>query len=124
MRSVDAMTGEEFAVWPFHTADEIDRCFVDAREAFLEWRTRSVASRAASIAGLAALLRDDVEALAHLMTREMGKPIGQARGEISKCAGLVEHFASHGASYLTPRSVELDEGGACVVLSRWVLCWR
>jgi len=115
MRSVDAMTGEAFAAWPIDDRDAVDHLFVQARQAQALWRARAIVERAEFLAQLAIRLRDDVEPLAALMTREMGKPIAQARGEVLKCVGLIEHFSAHGASYLTAQSVEVGRDGARVV---------
>lgn len=38
--------------------------------------------------------------LAEIMTKEMGKPIGQSRGEIEKCAGHIEYMIDKAESFV------------------------
>ena len=43
------------------------------------------------------VLRDRAEALATLVTSEMGKPLAEARGEVAKSALTADHYADQGA---------------------------
>jgi len=42
------------------------------------------------------------------MTREMGKPLVQARAEVDKCAWVCDYYAENGESFLTPEIIETD----------------
>jgi succinate-semialdehyde dehydrogenase/glutarate-semialdehyde dehydrogenase len=53
-------------------------------------------------------MRDDADRLGYLMTEEMGKPAGEARGEVEKSAWCAEHYADHAASYLATETIESD----------------
>jgi len=59
---------------------------------------------------LAAELRRDQERLAALMAEEMGKPLGEGRAEVDKCAWVCEHYAEQAAVYLAPQPVASDAG--------------
>ncbi len=59
-----------------------------ARRAFPAWKALGFAERAAYIARFAAALEANQEALAQLLTREQGTPIGQSRDEITRAAAL------------------------------------
>jgi succinate-semialdehyde dehydrogenase/glutarate-semialdehyde dehydrogenase len=67
-----------------------------ADRAFPGWRTRTAKQRAAVLKTWHALLMEHADDLALLVTREMGKPIAEARGEASYGAGFVEWFAEEG----------------------------
>ena len=54
---------------------------------------------------LAATLRERSEAIALLVTSEMGKTIGSARAEVEKCAATLEWLAEYGPAILA------DEAG-------------
>lgn len=105
-------TGEIFAEYPFDTPRDIDQALARAAAAAARWRQTPVKERAAGLARLGAVLRERKEALAMMMTREMGKPIAQARAEVEKCAFLCDWTAENGPKFLEPRIVEVDKGQA------------
>lgn len=70
------------------------RAAIEAADAALPaWRARTAAERAALLRRLHALILANREDLATLMTAEQGKPLAEARGEISYAAAFVEWFA-------------------------------
>ena len=72
-------------------ADEVDGVVATARAAYLGWRGTHIAQRQALCTRVAAWFKDHQEAIALDITNQMGKPIGQARGEVN---GLVDR-ATH-----------------------------
>ena len=52
-------------------------------------------------------MRDEMDTLAPLMTEEMGKPIKESLGEVTKAAWAAEHYAEHAEGYLAPLELEL-----------------
>lgn len=78
--------------------DETDaRQAVDAASAaFPDWSRRPAVQRGAILRRAAALMHERRDALAHTLTLEMGKPIREARGEITYAASFLEWFASEG----------------------------
>jgi succinate-semialdehyde dehydrogenase/glutarate-semialdehyde dehydrogenase len=48
------------------------------------------------------------------MTDEMGKPIGQARGEVEKCAWACEYFAEHAERFLHAEEMQSDGSRALI----------
>lgn len=80
----------------------------DVHKAFLEWKTLSTQQRASYFAKLAAVLRNNKEPYAQLMTQEMGKPITEARAEIEKCAWTAEVYAENGEQWLHEQVLEAD----------------
>ncbi|MEM6648089.1 MAG: NAD-dependent succinate-semialdehyde dehydrogenase [Bacteroidota bacterium] len=72
------------------------------------WQRTTFAERAERMHRVAAALRDSADRLAHLMAREMGKPLAAGRGEISKCAGLCAFYADHAEGFLQDEYVDTD----------------
>jgi succinate-semialdehyde dehydrogenase len=105
-------TGEIFARYPFDAPAAIDQALARAAAAAARWRQVPVEQRAAALVRLGATLRERKEALATMMTREMGKPIVQARAEIEKCAFLCDWTAENGPKFLEPKIVAVDKGQA------------
>ncbi len=78
--------GAVFARCPAAGRAELDRAVAAARRAFPAWRARSFAERAALVKALSQRLRERQNELAELLTREQGKPLGQAVAEIDRGA--------------------------------------
>ncbi len=91
---IDPATGEVFARCPAAGPGELDQAVAAARRAFGPWRERSFAERRAAIHRIAEVLRTHQEELATLLTREQGKPLGQARDEITRAATQSEGMAA------------------------------
>jgi len=80
----------------------------DVHKTFLEWKTLLVQQRASYLTKLARVLRNNKDPYAQLMTKEMGKPITEARAEIEKCAWTAEVYAKNGEQWLQEEVLESD----------------
>lgn len=101
--SQNPWTGEILAQY----AQYDDRAIADrlekARLAQRQWPVNvTIYQRTDVIVRLAEVLRDKKEALARLITLEMGKLYRESLAEIEKCAYLCDVFAEHGATWLEP----------------------
>jgi acyl-CoA reductase-like NAD-dependent aldehyde dehydrogenase len=74
------------------TPSDVDDAVAAARAAFADrrWAGLDGAGRAAVLLRCAQILRDRIEEVAYWETLENGKPIAQARGEVSGCVGMFE----------------------------------
>ncbi len=91
---VNPATGEALGRVPAATAEEV-RATIDAADrAFPGWRARTAKERAAVLRRWHAIVLDSVEPLARILTRECGKPLAEARGEIRYAAGFIDWFAA------------------------------
>ena len=77
--------------------DETARCYRD------DWPHRPVAERASILKRAAALIRDEQKALAEIMSRDMGKLVQQAVGELLLSAAILDYYADTAAQFLTPK---------------------
>jgi succinate-semialdehyde dehydrogenase / glutarate-semialdehyde dehydrogenase len=75
------------------TADDVDRAARSSYAAFKTWRETPAADRAAAMAKVVAAVRGRADELATLITKEQGKPLPQAKGEIGGFCGLLEYYA-------------------------------
>ncbi len=87
---VNPATGAVFAQCPAAGRAELERAVAAARRAFPEWSARTFEDRTLFIKQMAAILRANQERLGELLTREQGKPLGQARDEIARAASQSE----------------------------------
>jgi succinate-semialdehyde dehydrogenase/glutarate-semialdehyde dehydrogenase len=108
MKLFNPATGLPIGDVPDHDPREVERRLHRAAEAFRAWRCASFADRGAALRAVAERLRRERDALARLMTEEMGKPILQAEAEIEKCAWVCEHFAEHGEELLQAEMIASD----------------
>lgn len=102
---VDPATGELWDQVPVMDKHALEAAISGAATAFASWRTTTVGARLEPLRRLAALLRGEVEEHALLISREMGKPIGEARGEILKCAVACDYYADNAEQFLSPAPV-------------------
>lgn len=116
IESYDPATGELVATVSTATiadVDEaIDRASVRVRRS--PWRNDG-ALRARVLFNWAARMREHSEWLAELLTREQGKTLGQARGEVASSVSMIEYNAGL-ARAIYGQSIALKEGVHGVVL--------
>lgn len=108
MKSTDPATEVTFAEYADHDPAETSRRLEQATTAFDSWRKTSFAERGRLLRSAGDMLRARRDELAQLITREMGKPIVQAAGEIDKCAAGCDFFAEHGERFLAVKPVPSD----------------
>jgi succinate-semialdehyde dehydrogenase/glutarate-semialdehyde dehydrogenase len=89
----DPASGEIIASVPVAGAADALEAVEAANAAFPGWRARTASERAVLLRRLAALLEENREDLALILTREQGKPLAEARGEISMSAAYILWFA-------------------------------
>ena len=106
--SVNPATGETLAAYPWATSGDVERAIVQADIGFRQWLRESVAHRAQKLRDLGAALRSRAEEMAQTISREMGKPIVQARAEVAKSASLCDWYAEHGPAMLHPESTQVE----------------
>ncbi len=85
-------TGEVLATLPRMGAVETGRAIDAAADAFLEWRDRPAAERAALLRRMRDLMVENRDDLALLLTLEQGKPLAESRAEIAYAAAFLEWF--------------------------------
>jgi succinate-semialdehyde dehydrogenase/glutarate-semialdehyde dehydrogenase len=78
------------------TAGEVSAAVEAARKAAPEWARTAPADRAARVAAAARRVADAADDLALLTTREMGKPLADARGGVDAGVGTLEQYAQLG----------------------------
>lgn len=84
-----AVVGEVPALGAVETRQAIEA----AARAFPAWRAKLAKERAAILRRLFALMLENTDDLAVIMTAEQGKPLAESRGEIAYAASFIEWFA-------------------------------
>ena len=112
--SVNPATGETLAAYPWATSEEVEQAITLAEAGFRQWRGESVSHRAQKLRDLGAALRQRGEQMAQMISREMGKPIVQARAEVAKSAGLCDWYAEHGPAMLRAEPTLVENQNAVI----------
>jgi succinate-semialdehyde dehydrogenase/glutarate-semialdehyde dehydrogenase len=90
---VDPATGALIAEVPDMGLAETERAIAAAAAAFVTWRKRLPKERADILRRWQDLMLAERENLAQLMTREQGKPLAEALGEVAYAASFLGWFA-------------------------------
>ena len=108
---INPATGEMLRSYPTATDADVAAALDGAFTAYRGWsRSTTVEERAALIAKVADLHRERRQHLAEIIVREMGKPIGDALGEVDFSADIYQYYADNGPELLKDEPIELAEG--------------
>ena len=104
--TVDPTTGQTLKTFDALTDAEVDARLERAVVAFRSYRLTSLEQRAGWLRAAADLLDAEVDAIADVMTTEMGKTLKAARLEVGKCAAGCRYYAEHAAEILADEPVD------------------
>jgi betaine-aldehyde dehydrogenase len=109
---IDPATETVFAQAAAGTAADIDLAVQAARRAFDTgpWPRLPAAERSAILRRAAALIRDQLDEIAALETRDNGKPLPEARWDIGDAAFCFEYYAELAEKLATAGDLEIDVG--------------
>jgi len=93
---LDPSTGERIATIPAGSEEAADAAVRAARAAAPGWARTAPGERAAVLKAGARRLREHLDELAELQTREGGKPLGDSRGGVEAGIGAIEQYAELG----------------------------
>ncbi len=117
IETINPATGESIRRHPVMGAKDAAAVAEATGKAAYQWCRVPVGDRAQLVGRLAGALRDQSEEYARLMTLEMGKPIGQARAEVEKCAWVCEYYAENAPRFLAEITVDTDMAESFVAFS-------
>ena len=107
-------TGETEATFDTATDAAVTQTIEDAHSAYAAWQSVSLDERSALLHKIADLYLERQEELASIVTREMGKPIAQAKGEVAFVAEIFRYYADNAKQFLAPNTIDVDSGSAKV----------
>jgi succinate-semialdehyde dehydrogenase/glutarate-semialdehyde dehydrogenase len=116
---VDPATGETIKEYPTITDDALLGAIASADQAHREWaQATTVANRASLVRRVGELHSERRKELAEIIVAEMGKPVGQARGEVDFCASIYEFYADNAEALMADEPIELLGGDGSAVVRR------
>ena len=117
IQAINPATGEVIATHDEMTPPQVDEIIRKVDAAAADWRRASFSDRAVPMREAAAILRSDARDFAHLMAREMGKPVRDGVAEAQKCAVACEYFADHAARFLERQRIDTDARSSYVTFN-------
>ncbi|MGZ4729378.1 MAG: NAD-dependent succinate-semialdehyde dehydrogenase [Acidimicrobiales bacterium] len=114
-RVVNPATGAVESTFPTATDAEITAAVERSDTAYRAWSTSPVAERAATLHRVADLYAERVEELAAVITREMGKTMAEAVGEVEYVVEIYRYYADLGPTLLADEPLPSSTGGRAIV---------
>jgi succinate-semialdehyde dehydrogenase/glutarate-semialdehyde dehydrogenase len=105
MQSYNPATDAVLVDYVAHDELAIESRLRVARAAQQSWARLAVRQRTPYLLQAAAVLRRRKDALARIITLEMGKPLSESVGEIEKCAWNLEYYAQQGETFLADQVI-------------------
>jgi lactaldehyde dehydrogenase/glycolaldehyde dehydrogenase len=110
-------TGETIADIPEASQATVDEAVAVARKAQPAWAELPAIERAGYVRAIAAKIRERADGIAELISREQGKILDLAKGEVLGMAGLMDYMAEW-ARRIEGEIVESDRKGETILLYR------
>jgi succinate-semialdehyde dehydrogenase/glutarate-semialdehyde dehydrogenase len=112
--TINPATGETLRTFEALSDDEVQAKVAKAAAAFSSYRHTTIAQRETWLRAAADILDAEADAIAAVMTSEMGKTLASAKAEVAKCASGCRYYADNAARILAdipladPTSVKAD----------------
>src|SRR5215204_3210990 len=112
-----ADTSDVIGRFPLSDAADVDKAVASAKRGFAVWRQTPAPARGDVLRRVGDLLTDRKEELADLMTREMGKPLNETRGDVQEGIDTAYYAATQGRQ-LSGRTVPSE------LRNKWAMSFR
>lgn len=115
-QTINPYTNEVEQTFENTTDEELEQTLATAHQLYLDWRRdNNLEERKRVILNLGRLLRERREEYAAIMTRDMGKLIGEAEGEVDLCASFCDYYVANTDQFLAPEIIATTSGRAKVI---------
>lgn len=88
--------GEQLATIPLSTADDVAKAVAAAKQAQKSWALVPAPKRADYLYAIGQRMKEKKEHLATVLTKEMGKVLEEARGEVQEGIDMAYYMAGEG----------------------------
>jgi alpha-ketoglutaric semialdehyde dehydrogenase len=112
-----ADTSDKIGRFPLSGAEDVERAVKSAKRGFELWRNTPAPARGDVLRRIGDLLTEKKEELADLMTREMGKPLTETRGDVQEGIDTAYYAATMGRQ-LSGRTVPSE------LRNKWAMSFR
>lgn len=106
--TINPATGEVLKTYEGWSSQRVAEAVAAGHAAAVAWGKQPLEARLSAVTRLANELRKQKDALADLMTTEMGKPLAEAAGEMEKSAVTALYYAENAGRLLADEPVAID----------------
>ena len=114
MKSINPYNGIVLGEFREHDPSDIENILAGADSAFRHWRNSGFEERQQYLRSAARLLEERTPALGMLITKEMGKRMGESESEIKKCAWVCKYYADKAREFLRDEKLPVDEADSYI----------
>ncbi len=114
-RVTNPATGKVESEYPTAADAEIGVVLARAAAGYASWKLTGLAQRSQIVARVGQLHSERADQLAAIITREMGKPTRQARGEVLFTSSIYKYYADNAAELLKDQPLKSNTAGTAVV---------
>ncbi len=107
-KSLNPYNQEVIKEYNYFTDEELATSVDNAEIAYKSWKKTTFSERAKLLQKVAKDLKENAAKYAVIITKEMGKPITQAKGEVEKCAWVCEYYAENAEQFLSDKIIATD----------------
>ena len=118
--TVNPATGETIKAFDPLSVEELDARLARAHEAFQSYRLTTFAQRAEWLQAAADILEKEADAIAAVMTTEMGKTLKSAKAEALKCAKACRFYAENAEAFLADEPADAGAVNAKKAYTRYL----
>lgn len=112
-QSMNPASNTLLKTWPGHDDAYVQQALHTADALYHSaWSKGDIQPRLQVLHRLADLIDQRVDELATIASKEMGKLIGQSRGEVKICASIARYYAEHAATFLAAQPYPSEAGDA------------
>ncbi len=108
-------TAEVENEFPTATDADVQEALARSHAAYGVWRTTSKDERTKLLLRVADLYEERADELAVIIAREMGKPLGEGKGELKLVASIYRYYANEGPGLLADTPLDPQAGGTAIV---------
>ncbi len=128
LASIDPATGDTVGEVPVTPPDDVAAVVARARAAQPAWQALGIDERCRLLGLAGPELVQRAEAIGRIVTREMGKPLGDAVGEVKGCGSALDEELAEIKAALEPEILEdggirstihRDPYGVCAAITPW-----
>lgn len=114
-QTINPYTNELVKEYPDATDEELEEVLQRADNLYEDFKTQDIKERAELLHQVAKKIRERSDEMARSLTTEMGKLIGEAKGEVELVATIADWFADHAEEMLAPKEIETQANGQATI---------